>query len=591
MKNHRSPAFLWLALAGALTSCGSSGGGKKGNPNANLDVNIGGSGYSSGDRISGISPGQVLNVSFTNVGADPVSLDPVLFSGTDELDVRDFEIAFVSDYVGVSGSPAVGESLALPWLPVSSDPIYGEVYLSDLAEISAWATASQRDRGPRLVSGFSLPEAGEVELLLSALPVPLAPDVQILRDGVLWREGPGEVVAGLSSWTGMVLGEPDSSVFLSFSPLGNRGWIRLHDETYLITAEPDEIYGWERNRTRVTRYGRLQAIDPMSSFDYGCQTVPEPVREPGWGQIERLGDLRSMPSDDGENDGLLGTAADVGATRSCKLGFETDEAFFDQFGDAGAATTYVTQLVAAVGHRYQQRMQTQLSLVYLSLYDVESDPWVTPDTGGNAEDLLNEFADYWGTSWPGAAANADLGHLLSNGMNQGGIAYYAPGGLLCSRTGGFGVSTGITTTANWGSFNFNNAVGFWDFVVVAHEIGHNFGANHTHEYCPPFDECSSTFGSCQTQRSCQKSSLMSYCHTCPGGLNRIIPDFEAYLTTVMRRSAADSCLTEIALNPGQTLRFTVTYTPLVPGASEVEMSWRHNASNLPSPFRLVLEGN
>jgi hypothetical protein len=39
------------------------------------------------------------------------------------------------------------------------------------------------------------------------------------------------------------------------------------------------------------------------------------------------------------------------------------------------------------------------------------------------------------------------------------------------------------------------------------------------------------------------------------------------------------------------LRFTVTYTPLVPGASEVEMSWRHNASNLPSPFRLVLEGN
>ena len=590
METHRTPTFPILALAGLLNSCGSSGGGKKGNPNASLDINIGGTGYSSGDRITGIKSGQELNVSFTNVGADPVLVDPVLLSGADELDVRDFELLFTSDYAGVAGSPPLGDALALPWQPVSSDPIYGEVYLSDLSGIADWASAAQQDQGPRLVEGFSLPEGGEVSLLLRPLPSPLAPDVQILRDGELWREGPGEVLAGFSSWSGQVAGDPHSTVFISFSPLGNRGWIRVQDETYLITSEPDDIYGWERNRTRVTRYGRLQAIDPMSSIEYGCQLVPEPVREPGWGQIERIGDLRSSPNEDGEGDGFVGTAADVGATRLCKLGFETDEDFFDEFGDAGAATTYVTQLVAAVGHRYQQRVQTQVTLVYLSLYDVESDPWVAPDTGGTAEDLLSEFADYWGTNWPGGAANADLGHLLSNGMNQGGIAYFAEGGLLCSRTGGFGVSTGINATANWGSFNFNSAIGFWDFVVVAHEIGHNFGAEHTHDYCPPFDECSTTFGTCQTQRNCQKSTLMSYCHTCAGGLNRITPDFEAYLATVMRRAAADSCLTEVVLNPGDTMRFTVTYEPLVPGASEVEMSWKHNASNLPSPFRLVLEG-
>jgi metallopeptidase family M12-like protein len=590
MEIHRTSLFLVLALACLLSSCGSSGGGKKGNPNSSLDINIGGSGYSSGDRITGITAGQELNVSFTNVGSDPVSLDPVLLSGADELDVRDFELLFASDYAGVVGGPPLGETLSLPLQPVSSDPVYGEVYLSDLSGIAAWATAAQSNPGPRLVEGFSLPEGGEVSLLLRPLPIPLAPDVQILRDGQLWREGPGEVLAGFSSWSGQVAGDPNSIVFLSFSPLGNRGWIRLQDETYLITSEPDDIYGWERNRTRVTRYGRLQAIDPMSTIEYGCQLVPEPVREPGWGQFEREGDLRSSPNGDGEGDDLLGTAADVGATRLCKLGFETDEDFFDEFGDAGAATTYVTQLVAAVGHRYQQRVQTQVSLVYLSLYDIESDPWVAPDTGGTAEDLLNEFADYWGTSWPGGAANADLGHMLSTGMNQGGIGYFAPGGLLCSRTGGFAVSTGINATASWGSFNFNNSVGFWDFVVVAHEIGHNFGAEHTHEYCPPFDECATTFGTCQTQRDCQKSTLMSYCHTCAGGLNRITPDFEAYLATVMRRAAADSCLASVVLNPGDTLRFTVTYEPLVPGASEVEMSWEHNASNLPSPFRLVLEG-
>lgn len=588
MQATRPSSICLLALLGLLASCGSSGG-KKRNPNASLDVSIGGSGYSSGDRITGITPGLEINVSFTNVGADVVELDPVLFSGADDLDVRDFEVLFASDYVAPSGSPAVGETLSLPWVPVSSDPVYGEVYLSDLAQIAAWSAAAQLNQGPRLLSGFSLPEGGEVDLLLNALPNPLSPDVQILLDGETWREGASNVLAGFSSWSGQVLGYPESSVFLSFSPQGNRGWIRLQDETYLISAEPDEIYGWERNRTRVTRYGRLQAIAPMSSQNYGCQVVPAPVRAPGWGEMERFGDLASHPQGDGENDGLLGTAAG-GATRLCNLGFETDEDFFDEFGDAGAATTYVTQLVAAVGHRYQQRVQTRMAMIYLSLYDVESDPWVAPDTGGTAEDLLNEFADHWGNNWPGAAANADLGHLLAVGMNQGGIAFYAPGGLLCSRTGGFGVSTGISTKSNWGSFNFNNAVGYWDFVVVSHEIGHSFGAEHTHDYCPPFDECSSVFGTCQTQRNCQKSTIMSYCHTCAGGLNRITPDFEAYLATEMRKSVATSCLTKLQLDPGETMSFTVIYDPKVTGASEVEMSWKHNASNLPTPFRLILEG-
>lgn len=585
------PRFLgFLILAACLSACGGSGGKKK-NPNASLDINIGGSGYSSGDRITGIEPGQQLNVSFTNTGSDPVRLDPVLLSGNDELDVRDFALTFASDYVAPAGSPPPAGSLSFPWTPISSDPVFGDVHLPDPVGIGDWAAAAQQDPRPRVVPAFPLPEGGTVDLELRPLRAPFAPGAQIMIDDQVWEEGIAEVLAGWSAWSGTVAGDPDSFVFLSFSPHGSRGWVRTADETYLLGTEPDPVQGWEAARLRVWSYSRLQQVSPMSQNEFGCRIVPPPVREPGWTGGELRRDRMQDPAGDED---FGGPAADIDAVRTCRLGFETDEDFYNEFGDPAAATTYVTQLVAAVGNRYQQRMQTRMELIFLQLYDTSSDPWVAPDTGGTAEDLLNEFADHWGTNWPGAAANADLGHLLANGMNAGGIAYYSPNGLLCSRTGGFGVSTGITAGADWSMLNFegNNALGFWDFVVVAHEIGHNFGSVHTHEYCPPFDECSSAFGTCQTQRNCSgKGTFMSYCHTCTGGLNKIRPDFEPYLATVMRRVIDDSCLDAIELAPGDALTFTVEYAPKVSGVSEVEMSWTHDASNLPSPFKLILEGN
>lgn len=589
-----TPRLLgFFLIAACLSACGGSGGKKK-NPNASLDINIGGNGYSSGDRITGIQPGQNLNVSFTNTGSDPVRLDPVLLAATDELDVRDFALTFASNYNAPAGSsgPAAG-SLQFPWTPVSSDPVFGDVHLPDPVAIGDWAAAARQDPRPRVIPAFPLPGGGAVDLALRPLRAPFASGAQIVIDGEVWEEGIAEVLVGWSAWAGEVVGEPGSFVFLSFSPHGNRGWVRSQDETYLVGSEPDPVQGWEAARTRVWSYSRLQQIAPMSSQDFSCSIVPEPVREPGWTGGALRQDRFDSPSQ-GEGDGAEGPAADIDATRACRLGFETDEDFFDEFGDPAAATTYVTQLVAAVGHRYQQRVQTSMELVFLQLYDTSSDPWVAPDTAGTAEDLLSEFADHWGTNWPGAAANADLGHLLSNGMNAGGIAYYAPGGTLCSRTGGFGVSTGITAGADWSRLNFegNNALGFWDFVVVTHEIGHNFGSVHTHDYCPPFDECSTAFGTCQTTRNCSgKGTILSYCHTCTGGMNKIKPDFEPYLATVMRRVVDDSCLSVIELEPGDALSFTVMYDPKVSGVSEVEMSWTHDASNLPSPFKLILEGD
>jgi hypothetical protein len=51
-----------------------------------------------------------------------------------------------------------------------------------------------------------------------------------------------------------------------------------------------------------------------------------------------------------------------------------------------------------------------------------------------------------------------------------------------------------------------------------HELGHNFGSGHTHNggYVPVIDTCGTT---CPSQLPLAKSAtIMSYCHSCIGGM-------------------------------------------------------------------------
>ena len=89
----------------------------------------------------------------------------------------------------------------------------------------------------------------------------------------------------------------------------------------------------------------------------------------------------------------------------------------------------------------------------------------------------------------------------------------------------------------------------WDIMVTAHELGHNVGSPHTHDYCPtPPDQCapSGYFGSCQTAQVCvSNGTIMSYCHTCSGGMSNIVLNFHqlcidsigSYMTSSCNRTA------------------------------------------------------
>ena len=79
-------------------------------------------------------------------------------------------------------------------------------------------------------------------------------------------------------------------------------------------------------------------------------------------------------------------------------------------------------------------------------------------------------------------------------------------GVLCNPYSGFGISAGLS-----GQYTSMGNSLVWDMFVFMHELGHNFGTRHTHEYSPAIDTCGS--GTCPIQLPQEKSTtLMSYCH-------------------------------------------------------------------------------
>ena len=63
----------------------------------------------------------------------------------------------------------------------------------------------------------------------------------------------------------------------------------------------------------------------------------------------------------------------------------------------------------------------------------------------------------------------------------------------------------------------------WDPFVFMHELGHLLGAIHTHEMSPPADLCGTDTDGDGEAGPCPETrgTIMSYCHTCDGGIANI----------------------------------------------------------------------
>jgi hypothetical protein len=294
---------------------------------------------------------------------------------------------------------------------------------------------------------------------------------------------------------GTVLGDSDSQVFLGFGGGLVNGWVFVDGTRFMIGTSPSEdltlIYDMQNIPGNFIDLSGISSCDTDSS-----KAIPVPA---------------------GSNrDGVDGYAP----CNQLWMAYETDNEFLDLFAEAPegavpAANAYVQMLIGAVSSiLYEPILDIELVINYLHFWVDEhgfrvADPWI----GATTDAGLAEFRLYWDVYM--GDVERGLAQFFSGRGLGGGLA-----GLnnICSGSG-----NAIMAVNGWFPMPLQtNSMGNWDFIVVAHETGHNFGMIHTFDMDEPPDECGEEcsdydpIGDPEFDCADYISTIMSYCHLCPG---------------------------------------------------------------------------
>lgn len=217
----------------------------------------------------------------------------------------------------------------------------------------------------------------------------------------------------------------------------------------------------------------------------------------------------------------IGQTPNKSMTGACvEVYIEADnQSYVDNGSSIPNTETWVTSVFNDVGALYTaSSIPTGISVI--KVWDT-ADPYVS-NTSTNA--MLTSFKSQ------NATFNGALAHLFSTRSLGGGIAYLD---VLCG-TNPYAVSASMSSTySTYPAYS-------WNVNVVAHEMGHNMGSNHTHDCVwngnnTQIDDCGPEAGY-GTGNGCYVSTspilptsgtIMSYCHLLNGfgGTSNVGIDF------------------------------------------------------------------
>ncbi|MDX2044310.1 MAG: M12 family metallo-peptidase [Acidobacteriota bacterium] len=207
-----------------------------------------------------------------------------------------------------------------------------------------------------------------------------------------------------------------------------------------------------------------------------------------------------------ETNGQMAVNNSVGGTlRMYRIAIAATSEYSAQFGggDVGQTIASINTWLNAVNTIYEKELAVRMNLIgnnNLVVYTAEPDPFTNGDGIAMLGQVRSTLRNQIGV------ANYDIGHVL--GIGGSGVAYI---GVACSNqdlADGLGALKGGGVSLMGGALGNSTYVGLW-----AHELGHQFGAQHSYNGTTGF--CGGSNRSAgSAYESGSGSTIMSYAGVC-----------------------------------------------------------------------------
>ncbi len=335
-----------------------------------------------------------------------------------------------------------------------------------------------------------------------------APDARVfVVDGQGTREVPR---SRLAFFSGTAVGDPEIRVFAGVDPdTGSvNGFIQTREELYELhpLSEVPSLAKYAGRRSHLVAPPEVFRAERGESGEFTCGQNGAPLSF-----LEERDRIQQMA---GDQDSIFASA--ITTLHTATIAVDTDNELMNlKFSNnTTTATNYIASLIASMSAIYERDALLRLlqGTTFLRV-STTADPYNDTGSGNASVSKLQEFSNVWNTTHVGVTRA--LAMMLSGKQSGGGASGIAWVNTICVKYHGTSFSQVFVsgTTPSSG-----------DILVVAHELGHNFGSPHTHCYTSPVDNCYNAEPGCFAgTKSCPASqtingvtnvtgTLMSYCH-------------------------------------------------------------------------------